>query len=85
MLLSQMDQFSEGPHTNILCTKMVAWQSVGVWSHLAIHVLTVCIVDLAFLQRSKVEEVRRSVDLMVELLWVGQLKVVLHVGVMANT
>jgi phosphate/sulfate permease len=50
-----------------------------------IHVLSVCIVDLSLLQGGKVEEVRGPMDLVVELLGVGQLQVILHVGVVANT
>ena len=50
----------------------------------SIHVLSVGVVDLALLQRGEVEEVRGPVDFMVELFGVGQLEVVLHVGVMAH-
>lgn len=52
---------------------------------LSVHILTVGIVDLALLQRGKVEEVRGPVNLVVELFRVGQLQVIFHVGVMANT
>ena len=51
----------------------------------AVHILAVRVVDLALLQRGEVEEVRGPVHLVVELLGVGQLQVVLHVGVVADT
>lgn len=50
-----------------------------------VHVLSVCVVDLSLLQGGKVEEVRGPMDLVVEFLGVGQLQVILHVGVVANT
>lgn len=50
-----------------------------------IHVLTVCIIDLTLLQWGKVKEVWWPVNFVVEFLGVGQLQVVLHVGVMAHT
>lgn len=51
---------------------------------LGVHILSVCVVDLALLQRSEVEEVRWSVDLVVELLGVGQLQVILHVWIVPH-
>lgn len=50
-----------------------------------VHVLSVCVVDLSLLQGGKVEEVRGPMDLVVEFLGVGQLQVILHVGVVADT
>ena len=54
-------------------------------SALLVHVLPVGVVDLALLQGGEVEEVRGSVDLVVELLGVGELQVILHVGIVTHT
>lgn len=52
---------------------------------LSVHVLTIGIVNLTLLQRGKVEEVRRPMDLVIKLFRVRQLQLVFHVGVVANT
>lgn len=52
---------------------------------LRVHILTVGVVDLTLLQRGEVEEVRRPVDLVVELLRVGELQVILHVWIVPHT
>ena len=52
---------------------------------LGIEVLSIRGVDLALLQESEVEEVGRSVHLVVELFGVCQLQLILHVGIMPHT
>lgn len=52
---------------------------------LSIEVLPICRVDLTLLQECKIEEVGRSVHLMVELFGVCQLQLILHVGIMPDT
>ena len=51
----------------------------------AIQVLTVGSYHFTLLQAAEVEEVWRSVQLMVELIWVRQLDLVLHIRVMVHT
>lgn len=52
---------------------------------LGVEVLPVGGVNLPLLQQGEVEEVRRAMDLVVKLLGVGELQLVFHVGVVANT
>lgn len=52
---------------------------------LGVEVLPVGGVNLSLLEQGEVEEVRRAMDLVVKLLGVGELQLVLHVGVVANT
>lgn len=52
---------------------------------LTVHVLTVGVVDLTLLQRCKIEEVRRPMNLVIKLFRVRQLQFVFHIGVMTNT
>lgn len=52
---------------------------------LGVEVLPVGGVNLPLLQQGEVEEVRGAMDFVVKLLGVGELQLVLHVGVVANT
>lgn len=71
--------------TGLILTKLSTKGMEGRHGLSGVHVLAVSVVDLSLLQGGEVEEVRWSMDFVVELVWVGQLKVVLHVGVMAHT
>lgn len=64
---------------NINSTKSAGEAGLGV------EVLPVGGVNLPLLQQGEVEEVRRAMDLVVKLLGVGELQLVFHVGVVANT
>lgn len=56
-----------------------------VRKQLGIEVFSVRRVDLTLLQESEVEEVGRSVHLVVELFRICQLQLILHVGIMPDT
>ena len=62
--------------------------SVHATPTLGVHILPVCpghSHSLALLQRAEVEEVRRTVHLVVELLGIGQRQLILLVGVVSDT
>ena len=53
--------------------------------NLSERIITICSDTVPFLDGGEIHEMRWAVNLVIKLLWIGQVKFILHVRVVANT